>query len=54
MVQQGLERYGLSESELKSLPGNDPEKGGNCLPHSPNRDNPARLDGGAPEDEKRG
>jgi hypothetical protein len=26
IVQEGLQRFGLSESDLKSLPGNDPRK----------------------------
>jgi hypothetical protein len=26
IVQQGLERFGLSEADLESLPGNDPRK----------------------------
>jgi hypothetical protein len=53
IVQEGLERFGLSESNLKSSPGSDPEKGGNCRLHSPKHDNPAKLDGGTPADEKR-
>jgi hypothetical protein len=52
-IQQGLERFALSESDLKSLPGSDLRKVANCQLHLPNHDNPARLDGGAPADEKR-
>ena len=53
IVQQCLERFGLSETDLESLPGSDPEKGVNCPLPSPKHDNPERLDGGAPADEKR-
>ena len=53
IVQQSLESFGLSESDLKIVAGQRSEKGGNCRLHLPKHDNPARLDGGAPADEKR-
>jgi hypothetical protein len=53
IVQQGLESFGLSESDLKPLPGSDPRKVAIAGFISPKHDNPARLDGGAPADEKR-
>jgi hypothetical protein len=53
LFNKGLERLGLSETDLKSLPGSDPGKV--AIDGSIHQwyDNPARLDGGAPADEKR-
>jgi hypothetical protein len=53
LFNKGLERLGLSEIDLKSLPGSDPGKV--AIDGSIHQwyDNPARLDGGAPADEKR-
>jgi hypothetical protein len=53
LFNQGLERFGLSESDLKIIAGQRSEKGGYCRLHTPKHDNPSRLEGGAPADEKR-
>jgi hypothetical protein len=53
IVRLGLERFGLSESDLKSLLGSDPRKVAIAGFISPKHDNPAGLDGGASADEKR-
>jgi hypothetical protein len=53
IVQQCLERFGLSETDLESLPGSDPRKVSIARFLHQSTTTPKALDGGAPADEKR-